>query len=325
MPIPAYTPLGTTFARKDPLGPATLNQLQRNAEAIDEMWRVEHFADGAHNALEVPWVMGRVTDGSPPTGALFDTAFGGSTFTRPATGEYTVDVVSGVVTSDSSSRLLYAAMANVYDNAIEAKPHTITVEAVSATSFKFRIRALSSALGAGDTWADVNRNFNIGLHAPPQAGEVSLLSSYLDKTRGSFLTDEATDWNALVGNHGKVRAASLLEHTSAGAHDVTRIAKGMGIFRWDGSSYAIDASSRVSSVTQVSTGVVEVTMSDTFFLASVMACFPEAQPSTPDELVITNGKPYTATKFRFYTYAFDGTNWAAADRSFSSAMFGVLA
>lgn len=325
MPIFPYVAMQSGIVRSSPLGPVTLNQLQANIEAIDELFRVEHFIAGGHNALEIPWLLGRVADGATPTGTLFDTTYGGSTFTRPATGAYTVDVASGVVTSDSSSRLLYSAMANVNDSAIEAKPHTITVEAVSATSFKFRIRSLSSSLGAGDTWADVNRNFNVGIHAPAQDADVSTLAAHSDKARGSYLTEAATDWNALVGNQGIIRKAELVEHLSSGAHSANRIAKGMSIVSWSGSAYALTASAGVSSVSKISTGVVEVTMSDTYSATTLMACFPEAQPATPNELAITNGKPHSTTKFRFYTYAFDGTNWGFADRSFAAAMFGVLA
>jgi hypothetical protein len=53
------------------------------------------------------------------------------------------------------------------------------------------------------------------------------------------------------------------------------------------------------------------------------------QPATPNELCVINGAGFGTgagtSKFRFYIYAFDGTNWARADRTFSAAMFGVTA
>lgn len=325
MPSFPFIDTSPVRVRGDPLGPPTLNQLHLNVRALDELMRAEHFADGRHNALEIPWVLGHLVDGSPPTGYLLDTAFGGSSLSRPGTGEYTIDVASGVVSSDLLSRLRYSAMANVCGSAIESKPHLINVEATSATSFKVRTSVLSSALGAGDTWAATNVNLDFGLHAEAQTPDASALISNLQKRRGDFLTEVSTDWNALVENQGKMKAALDAEHTSTGRHLINRIAKAVGWFRWDGSSYSIVESDRVSSVSKISTGVVEVTMADTYFLTALMACFPEAQPATTSELVVCNGRGFSTSTFRFYLYAFDGTNWARADRSFASSFFGVLA
>lgn len=330
MPTFDFVEMQANRARKDPLGPSTLNQLQRNAQAVDNLARIEHFADGQHNALEVPWVLGHLDDGATPTGYLFDTAFGGGTLARPATGAYTVDVAAGVVpTAVDGSTLLYGALGNVSDQAIEAKPHTITVEAVSATSFKWRVRELSSALGAGNSWADQNRDIDVGLHAPAQPADVTVLASYLDKQRRDFLTDQDTDWNALVRNQGSVRKAQLLEHTSAGRHLVNRIAKAAAWVRWNGASYVLDAEAGVASVTRVSAGVVELTMDDNFTSLNNMACFPEVQPFPYTEVAITNGRGFATgagtSTFRFYTYVLSGGNWARADRSFFAPMFGVIA
>jgi len=323
-----YALIQPARSRKDPLGPQTLNQLQLNAVALDELARVEHFADGQHNALEVPWVLGHLDDGAPPTGYLLDTAYGGGTLARPATGRYTCSVIAGVVKTAPDGSLVYSTMANVSDPAIESKPHTITVEAVSATSFQFRVRQLSSALGAGDTWADQNSDIDIGLHSLQDSGDVSLIGSYLQKVQGDTLTDQAADWNALVVNQAIIRKASLLEHTSGGLHRANRIAKAVGFFTSSG-GYSAAVEQGVASVAAVSTGVVEVTMDDNFTSTNTMACFPEVQPATTEELVIINGRGFATgagtSTFRFYIYAFDGVNWARADRSFFASMFGVVA
>lgn len=329
MPSFPYVDQRTFMGRDDLLGPTLLNQAHVNIEAIDDLARLEHFADGQHNALEIPWVLGHMDDGATPTGYLFDTAYGGGTLARPATGRYTVSVASGVISSDLDSNLMAAVMANVADSAIESKPHTITAEHVSATSMQFRVRELSSALGAGNSWADVNRDIDVGVHATPQAADVSLLASYALKQRRSFLTEAATDWNALVGNQGIVRKAALLEHTTAGEHLVNRIAKGVVWARWNGASQVIDADQGVTSVSRVSQGVVEVTMDANFTSTNTMACFPEVQPSTPGELIIINGRGFATgagtSAFRFYIYAYSGGNWARADRTFFASMFGVIA
>lgn len=330
MPTFPYVEQTANLVRGNPLGPTALNQLQANIDALDEIQRVEHYA-GQHNATEVPWVLGHMDDGAPPTGYLFDNSFGGATLARPATGRYTVNVVSGVITSDASSNLLASVIGNVADSAIEAKPHTITAEYVSATSMQFRVRELSSALSGGNTWADVNRDIDIGVHALQQDAQTSVLSSHIQKQRREFLTEQATDWNALVSNQGRVRKDATLEHTTSGQHNVNRIAKAIAWVRWDGAAYQLDASYRVASVNRPggSTGVIELVMSDNFSATTTMACFPEVQPSLASELIITNGRGFATgagtSAFRFYTYAYSGGNWTRVDRSFFVAMFGVIA
>jgi hypothetical protein len=329
MPPPfRYTPLNA-FARQEPLGPGTVNQLQVNAEAIDELARAEHFSDGEHNAQEIPWVLGHMVDGSPPTGHLFDTAYGGGTLARPATGEYTLNVTSGFIPTDASGKFLSSVLANVCGSGIEAKPHLITTETVSATSVRLRVEWLTSALGSGDAWAAVNRNVDVAVHAPAQPHSTSLLLSRTLKRRRDWLTEAATDWSALAQNQGIIRKASLLEHTAAGAHNVNRIAKAVGFFTYAPTAYTRVWADGVASVSRVSLGVIDVFMDGNFTSLNTMACFPEVQPATPNELCVINGAGFGTgagtSKFRFYIYAFDGTNWARADRTFSAAMFGVTA
>ncbi len=329
MPTFPYVDQRTFIARDDALGHSFINQMHINIEAIDAVARLEHLNTGSHNALEVPWILGHMADGATPTGYLFDTAFGGATLGRPATGAYTVNAVAGVVSSDLNSNLIYSAMGNVADAAIESKPHTITVEAVSATSFKFRVRELSSALGAGNTWADVNRNIDVGIHAQQQDASATLLASYSLKQRRDFLTQAATDWNSIVSNQGVARKAALLEHTSAGLHSANRIAKGVAWTRWTGAAQVMDVKDGCASISRISQGVVEIIMDGNFSATTTMACFPEPQGSSAGELVITNGRGFAtgagSSAFRFYTYAYAGGNWARADRSFFAAMFGVTA
>jgi hypothetical protein len=329
MPSFPYVPPPVPAQRKYALGAARLNRQHSNIEALDEAWRIEHFADGQHNALEIPWLLGHIDDAATPTGYLLDTAFGGGTLARPGTGEYTSSIVSGVVPTDASGNLAAAVLASVADSAIEAKPHTITFEMVSATSVKFRIRELSSALGAGNTWADQNRDFDFALHAPSQPVDASELIARTVKTRGQYLTEAATDWSALVQNQGKVRKLSLLEHSSAGVHSLNRIAKAAALVSFAPTAYTLGTEEGVASVSRQSIGVAQLTMDANFTSTNTMAVFPDVQPATPGELVIINGRGFATgagtSTFRFYIYAYDGTNWDRADRSFSAVMFGVVA
>jgi hypothetical protein len=149
------------------------------------------------------------------------------------------------------------------------------------------------------------------------------------KRRRDWLTEAATDWSALAQNQGIIRKASLLEHTAAGAHNVNRIAKAVGFFTYAPTAYTRVWADGVASVSRVSLGVIDVFMDGNFTSLNTMACFPEVQPATPNELCVINGAGFGTgagtSKFRFYIYAFDGTNWARADRTFSAAMFGVTA
>jgi hypothetical protein len=100
--------------------------------------------------------------------------------------------------------------------------------------------------------------------------------------------------------------------------------------RWTGSAYAIDVSERVASVNNpgAATGIVELVMADNFSATTTMACFPEVQPSTVNELAIINGRGFATgagtSAFRFYIYAYSGGNWDYANRSFFVAMYGVV-
>ena len=336
--MPAFVnQLTTGVIRKTPLGPVTLNQMQQNAEVIDTLALAEHFAAGSHNALEVPWVLGAINSGT--TGYLFDTAYGGGTLARPATGRVTCSVVSGVIgtaTGVAGTAVPAASViANVNDSAIVTYPHVVEAELVSATSVELRTRYMSSTLGVfGNSWSTVAVGVDLAVHAQKQPRSLSLLASRLTKSRRDFLTEQATDWNALVGNQGIIRKCLSLEHTGVGEHLVDRIAKAWGWFRPStGPAFSITASQGVKTVTWISTGVVEVELDNKLALSSANlgACFPAAQPASADELVIVNGRVHSAgtvgvaaAKFRFYIYQYSVAEgiWRRADRSFSASMFG---
>jgi len=316
--------------RKNPLGPVTLNRLQANIRAVDELVLREHFNDGQHNALEVPWILGAIDNST--TGYLFDTTFGGGSIARPATGRVTLNAVAGVVGDvdyvDGSGPAA-SIIANVNDAAIATYPHVVEAELVSATSIELRTRYMISTLGSpGNSWSPVAVGVDVAVHAQQQPFDASLLGSNLVKVRRDFLTDPATDWNALVRNQGHVTKALALEHLVDGQHSVDRIAKARGWFRpISGPDYEIVLEHGVASVSRVSAGVIEVTLDGTLSSTSLAACFPQAQPANADELVIIHGRCTTTKKFRFYIYAYSVAEdqWDRADRSFSAAMFGRLA
>lgn len=317
-------------ARKDPLGPVTLNQAHANAERVDELVRREHFADGQHNALEVPWVLGHVSSGT--TGYLFNTAYGGGTIARPATGECTISVQSGVIESVPVLGVATPAaciLANVSDADIANRPYTITAQTISETSIKTRVRRFISTLGTpGNSWDSQAVEFDLAVHAKKQPISDSLLVAHQQKQRRDFLTEAASDWNALARNQGIIRKALMAEHTSAGAHNADRVAKATGWIRpIAGPSYSTLIAHGIKSVTRIGTGVVEVELPAALSSTNLAACFAEAQPASDTELVVVNGRLHSNTgtaKFRFYLYLYSQSEnkWSRDDRPFFAVMFG---
>lgn len=327
--MPSFVDQPATKVRKDPLGPVTLNQAQANIEEIDRLARVEHFDDGQHNALEVPWVLGHV-DGGGTTGYLFDTTYGGGTITRPSTGLVRVSAAAGVIgteiDADGDDVPAAAVLANVGDSSVATYPHVTEVEMLSTTTAEVRTWRMTSAVGSpGNTWALAAVGTDVAIHAQKQPIDASLLVSHALKQRRDFLTEAATDWNALATNQGIVRKALSLEHDSAGAHNVNRIAKASGWFRpSSGPSFTAVASHGVDSVSRISAGVIEVKLPKAFGSSNLAACFPQLQPSSTGEIAIVNGYYYASATFRFYIYVFSvaENKWARDDRPFFAAMFG---
>lgn len=327
--MPSFIDQLPARVRKDPLGPTTLNQAHANVEQLDALLLREHFDDGQHNALEVPWVLGHVDSGT--TGSLFNTAYGGSSIARPAAGECTVNVATGVIGSVpgllGASTPACSVLANVSDADIVNRPYTVTAEVVSATSIKTRVRRFISTLGSpGNSWDSQPVAFDLAVHAQKQAVDPSVLLSYELKQRRDFLTEAATDWNALVQNQATAYRNLTLEHTAAGAHNGDRIAKACGWFRPDtGPTFVASYSEGVDSVSRISTGVIEVTLSGgTLSSTNLAACFPQAQPASDDEIIVINGRAHSTKKFRFYIYRFSVSEnkWDRDDRPFFAAMFG---
>ena len=318
--------------RKDPLGPAALNQAHVNIETVGALIAAEHLDDGAHNLEEVPWVVGHVDNAT--TGYLFDTAFGGGAISRPSTGEATINVASGVIDTATGYNGVAvpaaAVLANVSDADIANTPHLIEVEMVSATSIRTRVQRLITTLGTqGNAWELVARAFDIASHSTAQSDELVALSPYSLKARRDFITEAASDWNSLVSNQALLRSRMMLEHTSAGEHLSDRIAKAEGWFKpVAGPSYSIVTSKSVAEVNRISSGVVEVTLQNGLDTGlNLAACFAQINAANDDEMTIINGRLHSASKFRFYLYKYTVSEniWDRIERPFFAAMFGRLA
>jgi hypothetical protein len=323
---------GSAAARKTPIGPVSLNLAQDNISAVDALVLREHLSSGVHNAPEIPWALGHV--GGATTGYMFDAAYTGA-IARPGTGEVTLAIDANVIgeTPDYGGTDVPAAsvIANVSDPDIVNGPHTVTAEMVSATSIKLRTFQMTSTMGVpGNAWTLAVREVDVAAHSRAVTPSSSALASHLLKRRRDFLTEAATDWNALVGNQAAVRKTMMVEHASDGSHLVDRVAKAWGWFRPTGApAYEMTSGDGIAAVTRISAAVVEVEI-DTGLDASLDygACFAQCQLASDDEIMNINGRLHSVTasksKFRFYLYSFNVAEmkWDRAERPFFAVMFG---
>lgn len=306
-------------ARKDPLGPLTFNQLGRNIEAVQGLAALEHIAStGRHNALEVPRVLGRsVWGGASYTDYLYSDTNYYTSSSNPATGE-----VDFVLNSAGFTLPYVVPMAACCDEDVLNKPWLINVSLVSTSSVKVYLSKLSSALGAGNTWAAANGSFSLGLHSLPVAAFPSL-SAIGNKQRRDFLTEGVGDWNSIVAAQGSARKLALVEHDSSGNHNAVQVARETGFVTYDAGvvKYNVSAGD-IASVSRVSQGICTVTTTRTFSATSAMAVFLEVMPVSNLDLWIANYRITSTTTFVVYLYRYSAGVWNRADGDFFISVFG---
>ena len=331
-PKAPWAPQSAIATRNLPIGPVSLNQTQANIASTDALVLREHFDDGQHNAVEVPWILGHV--GGATTGYMFDATYGG-TIARPSTGVVTVTAAAGVIDEKPGWQGIDEPSASVITNVSDADiangPHLSAAEMTSTTSVKLRTWQMTSTMGVpGNAWTLAVREVDVAVHSKKQAVDVSLLASHTLKRRRDLLTEAATDWNALVGNQAIVRKAMMLEHASDGTHLVDRVAKAWGWFRPNGGpGYELTTGEGIAAVTRISSAVVEVEI-DGGLNASLNygACFAQCQLASDDEIMNINGRLHSVTasksKFRFYLYNFNVAErkWDRGERPFFAVMYG---
>lgn len=308
-------------ARKDALGPVTLNQLAANTEAVQQLSLREHAADGTHNALEVPRALGRsVWGGASYTHYLYSDSAYWTSNANPAVGQ--VDLT---LDAAGFSYPYMPVIASCCDEDVLNKPWMATVKVTSATSVSVYVSKLSSALGAGNTWAATDGSFSVALHSLP-AAQAATLSALTPKQRRGFLTEGASDWNGLVTLQGGLRKLALTKHTSAGEHDDSLIAREYGYVTYDSGGVKYDLiSGDVASVSRVSQGICDVTTSRTFSATTAMAAFVQDLPTSNTSLWVINYRVTSTTNVRVYLYQYDFTSdtWARADGDFFVSVFGT--
>lgn len=308
-------------ARKAPMGPITFNQLKGNIEAVQQLASFEHAIDGRHNALEIPAILGKsLWGGGVYTEYLYSEgdAFVGTS--NPAVGQ--VDLVVDSAMVPDPYRLVVPSCC---DEDVLNKPWVAVTEWTASDTLSIYLLKLSSALGAGNTWAAADGSVTLLVHAPP-APSLLALSTITDKQRRDFLTEELTDWNAILDAQADQRVLALEEHTSAGEHDAPRVCREYGYVTYDSGGVKYDLiSGDVASVSRVSQGVCDITTSMTFSSVTTMAAFPEVLGDNSLDLWIINYRVTATTTIRVYLYKYDSSadTWSRQDGDFFIAVWGT--
>ena len=302
------------------MGPVFLSGLGQNMSYARALMNVEHMTSGEHNTRRVPRACVSVVWGgssysiSPSSSDVTSVSSG-------ATGTVTLTLASNRFSADIRPQL------NFKGAGVSTKPWSMGYKVSSATSVVVYLNQLSSALGAGNSWSAADGSFDVALHSDP-LGRGAWTHTPNPHMRGDTLTDESTDWNALVQSHGDMFSALKSGHTSAGAHNVREVAKAYANVLWGGASYSLASGaghSNVSSVSRSSTGVVVVTFGSMTTPTQNFVC-PDYLRTTGGDpiLYVTQAAQTSATQSTVYIYKYDSASktWNYADADFFIAVHG---
>lgn len=311
-------------ARKNPLGPALLNHLAENFFSVHDAFRYGHNPDGTHNSLDIPRGVALVQYSA-------GYSLQGNSSTISSVSSSGTGVVTLTLAADKFSTPM-AVAAYPCANDQEAKPALIACEVVSATSVKFYLQSLSSALGAGNAWALTDYTFSVAIHSAPYAFTGTPFSVPTAAARGEFLGAEAARYNRLVTNDGALRKAFTLEHTAAGEHSVREVAKAWAHVKWNGTALSLVANStNVTSVTRASQGDATVnfdTLTEPFQVFVEYDFNRNTSPAGNFDTIYAGGAPdgnHNPTSVRVMTYAYDfsAKTWSRADTDFFISIYGA--
>lgn len=322
--------------RNDPLGAAGYSRLAiERYRWNEETYVKEHLlvagasagAIGEHNAPEVPREVGSVelVGGPAYTNHNFRYA---TSCTRTALGTATLNLNSAPYANVSS---MAVQVQNCSESGIN-KP-CLTGHLISSTSaIVFYNEYLSSALGAGQTWAPEDTNFCVAIHGPP-LGSGARAGLGPGKQRGDFLTDYNTDHNLNLAAELALRSAYLVEHDSAGEHinrEVARTWASVGVRSGGGVYDLLDTSARLPlTVSRPGAGICRLTTATAWSLDAQPFVTPDFQRLNGgvEEDIYVSVTPrslITTTTIDVYLYKYTpgspGT-WARADTDFFVAVY----
>lgn len=318
---PSYSPLPTKV-RKDPLGHITLNTMSRNTQLLDQLARVEHTADGEHNSLMIARTGGRLEY----SGGVYNCVpWNGyptlETGHNPATGTVIVTLQAGIF---SAPGLL--VMTSVADAEVANKPHIVGANfAADGSTVTLYAKYLSSALGAGNTWAALNTTIDFAVFSSPFDAGPTGLAAVRQFQRYDGLDADA-GWNPLIDNIGQVRERLRAEHNTVGDHTDVKIAHALVLAKYDGAAFDITDNQGVDSVTQLGTGVSEVVLREalTDIRAFVSPEYSRDNGGTSGSLWVTNCRATGSDTIEVYSYLYDAgaDTWDLADNDFFLAVHG---
>ncbi len=321
-------------AHYDPFGPTRWSQWLRNLAWLRGGFEAKHLAStGEHNAMEVPRVCRRITwTSGTSTYALADASSDITAVTRIAAGHIRLTLAASRFTTDLRCQV------NVAGPGTEAKPWLHRIEVTSATQVEIYLHQLSSALGAGNTWAASDTDFDIAIHSTPltptqwAASPVGAATRFPVSPRrrdtlGALDYASADQpFNEMLFHIANVRKQFLVEHATDGLHNTRQVARHFvqGRFRTAGTYDIIDELGAYTfTLAEAATGQVTVTTSSALTTAISPFVAPDwtRQDSTvgsSGNITIIHAKVDSTTQTTLWMYRYDTATdtWARARADF---------
>ena len=320
-------------AYKDPWGPQRFNTWRSNLHWLRTGFEQQHLAStGEHNALEVPRVCRRITwTSGTSTYALADSSTDITAVTRVAAGHIRLTLAASRFTTDMRVQV------NVAGSGVESKPWLYRVEVTSATQLEVYLHRLSSALGAGNTWAANDTDFDIAIHsapltptawASPPVGTAAFVQGI---ARGQTLAAPGygaapQPFNEALFHLANARKQFLVEHNTDGSHNTRQVARHFvqGRFRSAGTYDIIDQLGvNTFTLSEAAAGQVTVTLSAALTTAVGAFVCPDwtRQDNTvgsSGDVTIIHAKTDSTTQLTLWMYRYDrvGDTWARARADF---------
>jgi hypothetical protein len=318
----SYRPLEKPI-RGDALSAGYLRALDDNLAFARRMFEAEHLANGEHATYAIPSFIATVTN----TSIYGDTA--------------------GIAVNESSGAVLAISLpyADFPPNSISItvqpwcisgslKPRFASATAYQSvdptrTIIEIYHQQLSSALGAGNTWADAPISTYVSIMVHRIKTKTAFARRQFRLGAGETMRDyNLQDWNGLLYGIDELYGAVRAGHGSTGIHFDRKLAARSAMMRYQSSDYALTYDNSYGiSVTDPSAGlarfgyVISPTTS-AFFCGDVWS-EGEFRGESNAELVCV--APYLETvspnAFNVARFSFNGTNWSLAHGSSHWALF----
>lgn len=315
-----------------PFGPQRANTWLQNIAWLRGGFERQHLpSTGEHNAMEVPRVCRRITFTGPSTYALADASSDITGLTRVAAGHVRLTLAASRFTTDMRVQI------NIGGAGTEAKPWLHRVEVTSATQLEVYLHTLSSALGAGNTWAAGDTDFDIAIHSSPLAQTSWDVSPYggqsfpvgfaRGQTLGAPAFGSASDYNDAIWQTAFHRQQFLIEHDTDGLHNTRQVARHFvqGRYKSVGLYDIIDQLGPYTiSLTEPSAGQVTVTFSSALTGTGISPFIcpdwtrQDSTVGSSGAIAIIHAKVDSTTTTTLWMYRYDrvANTWARARSDF---------